>query len=118
MYGLPKNTDLSFFIGRNPISVSFTSYEVIIGFDANTRLSITSHCRLTSPEGTFFVIEHYCAHATELCTLLEATVTGAETNGSDILTLRFDSGWVLEVKDDSEQFESFVITTPSGLIVV
>ena len=119
MYGLDKDTDLSFFTGKQLEQVCFGWVSIFLGFDGDVTLSL---------ECTF---EHVAKHGqvslgdsseptscSSLLTLLGSSVERADNIGEGNIELFFSNGDKVRVYDSNNSTESYNITFPKGRITV
>ena len=118
MYGLPKNTDLSFLLGKELQSVSIARHSLVINFDDDERITITSECTYQPNKGDTVQFENYPASASLICKLLGSSIVGARGAEDGSLALEFSNGDTFRIHDDSIQYESYQIKFGSRLIVV
>jgi hypothetical protein len=118
MYGLPKNIDLRFLIGKELLSISVAPNEVILRFDDYLTINITSECDYQPSVGEILRIENYPASASLICRLLCSTITEVKGDEDGTLSVKFSNGDMLTICDDSKQYESYQIKHGDKLIVV
>ena len=116
--GLPEDLDLSFFVGRSLIQLGMGEHQIQFVLHPDVRLSVESTMRLTSLSGETSSVEDYRQTAGVLLPLISHDVQGASRTPSGALRLEWSNGAVLEVDDDSEQYESYTINHGDRLIVV
>jgi len=118
MYGLPINLDLKFFNEKELLQVCIGLNDMIINFEGSIGVSITSKC-VYECAGEVLEIENYVLSANILCSLLGKKVTEAVNEDGKNLKLRFEGDCSLNIFDDSEHYESYVIIgAPEGEIIV
>ena len=118
MYGLPKNLDLGFLLGKALQQICVGSHEVILKFDDDLEVTVTSECDYKSKTGQFTRVKEYPASASMICRLLGFSIVKAEGTEDGTLTLRFSNEDTLIIYDDSKQYESYQINYHEHLIVV
>jgi hypothetical protein len=118
MYGLPKAIDLGFFLSRSIVQVCVGENDLVLHFDGSLRISVTSGVGCLAPDGEFRDFTDFREAAPSLFALLNKAVVSWEATEDGRLTLKFDGGGRLAIYDDSAQFESYVITNGSQVIVV
>jgi len=114
VYGLPKGLDWTFLVGAALEQVCIGQHTIHFRFDRNISISVYSSLRLDdakSPSGDFGEM------ATVLCELIGQGITAAGPLDARTLAIRFGSRR-LELFDDSDQFESFVIAVGGDVFVV
>lgn len=105
MYGLPKNFPYKSFQRVRLIQVCVGENDLQLHFDNDISLLITSSVRLLKDGGNY---SNFAAAATPVASLLGSEIVSSTSNGDKCLVLAFASD-VLEIIDDSEKFESFVV---------
>lgn len=118
MYGLPKNIDLSFLVGRELLQVCIGSNDLILHFDDRVSILITSNCHWKSISGVGVEIDSYAESANMICRPLGSKILNATSDESGTLSMKFSNGDAFMLFDDSQQFESYVIECPDRRIVV
>ncbi|MGE0422763.1 MAG: DUF6188 family protein [Reyranellaceae bacterium] len=108
MHGLPKDIDVSFFIGQALTQLCFGGNDLLLNFDDNLSVSVTSRVELEAL-GTQSEIEDFKAEGAPLLVLIERTIEAATPHEDGTLELRFDGDMVLRLIDDSPHYESYVI---------
>ena len=118
MYGLPPNIDLSFFVEKTLLQVCFGRHDLILHFDENVSITITSSIGFSSPNGDIQQNEDFYLMANIILQLLEKKIVSVLTNTEGTLILCFENGFDLVVYDDSAYYESYVIRNGEKLIIV
>jgi hypothetical protein len=120
MYGLKKDTDLTFLNGREVILVSIGVYQVIYGLDEDVKISVQSQFTYFDGKSeSVWKTGPGCAQiASRTVALLGTTIERFESRESGTLTLMFSNGHRLTVLDSSKEYESYDITRPGQTIVV
>ena len=118
MYGLPPNLDLSFFVGRELYSVHFAMHSLILHFDGDVSVTVTSSVGYMGSDGNIQQSEDFREAAPAVLALLNQTILYAEGTEAGTLTLKFDGGGMLIIYDDSKHYESYTITNGTQTIVV
>jgi len=110
MYGINKNFDFSFLHNLELISVHFANREVILHFGVDVSINIISSISYTNAEGVCTLYEEDLKPSAEnLLSLLWQKVELAEPISDKILSLTFSNNVIINIYDDSEIYESFVI---------
>lgn len=117
MYGLPKNFDGAIFTGEELQQVCIGRNDLILKFHPPASILITSSVAFISEHGERYAFEGLADAGRFLVGLLGQTVKSAQPAGRRVLRLEFSAG-TLELLDDSERFESFVIKRGQQEIVV
>jgi hypothetical protein len=110
--------DASFLVGKQLLQVAIGVNEVIFRFDegfdilAATNFDVcfdgeSSSWTAGSPESASCVLG-----------LLGQTISKVEVVSESLLRIKFASGSSVDLKDDSDQFESFTISRPGSILVV
>lgn len=118
MYGLPLGIDLSFFVGRELFSVHFAMHSLILHFDDDVTVTVTSLVGCIASDGSIQQYVDFRQAAPAILAMLNQTILAAEGDEAGTLTLRFDGGGMLAVYDDSKQYESYTIKNGGQMIVV
>jgi hypothetical protein len=119
MYKLPKSFDGAFFIGRTLELQSFSFNAVLFAFDMN--VSITVYSSLQHKFGQFdrsSTVQNVPLTESRLMQLVGHTLTSVEGDANGTLTVEFDNGHVVQVFDDSPDFESYIIFDGEAEIIV
>jgi hypothetical protein len=117
MYRIPQSLDLEDIIGSDIQQIFLGRYDVQFCFGSNTRIAVQS--RVTLIEGEMIIAawdEKRNWTTLEFQRLLNEKVEGYYVPNDQTLEVRFSSGLVLQLHDDSDQFESMQIY-PLGDIV-
>src|SRR5262249_6843397 len=115
MYGLPKDLDLSFFVGKTLNTITFAAFNIYFGFEAGRiKISLMSsfqHQQKADVDSFQVGVMQSCpvTHST-LMSLLEKTVTTAVGNEEGTLTLTFDDGQVLRCFENEGPYEQYSFT--------
>jgi Family of unknown function (DUF6188) len=113
MNGLPKDTDLTFLIGRQLVQVAVGAFQIQLHFDANVSVSIESDSEL---DGALAPVGVEAAR--RLLGLIGEVVTDARSIAERHLGITFSNGATLTVLENDEPFESYSITSPDGTWIV
>jgi Family of unknown function (DUF6188) len=120
MYGLKKDTDLSFLNGRELTHVTIGVHQVIFGFDEDVAIAIEGEFSYFNGQDALIWKPDPGSPHIAACTvaLLGATIKGFESHENGTLALTFSNGHRLTIPDSSKEFESYQITRPGVTIVV
>jgi hypothetical protein len=120
MYGLRKDIDLSFLVGRELEQVAIGVYQIIFGFDEDVRISVESQFRyFDGQQESAWKPEPGAAQiASQTVSLLGAVVQTFKADENGTLSLLFSNGQRLTILDSSKEYESYDITRPGMTIVV
>ena len=118
MYGLPRDIDLGFFDGKTLLQVCFGLHDLILNFDGDVSVTVTSSLGCIDSTGELKPHDDFHQVSVELLHLINQSVQFAEGDEAGTLMLKFDGGGILAVYDDSEEFESYTIRNGRKTIVV
>jgi hypothetical protein len=118
MYGLRNTEDLSFLIDACVSQIVVSLSALRIDFDQPVRLTIFSAFAVSIADSPLTRFDGSARDSLALFPLISDVVTAASATTSGGLQVNFKSGAVLEVFDDSKQYESFTISNGDQLIVV
>lgn len=118
MYGLKSTEDLSFLLNACVSQIVVGKSALKIDFDQQTCLAIFSAFATRGANQTKVRFNGSAEDATALFPLIGDIVTDAKATTGGGLQLDFQSGALLEVFDDSKQYESFTISNGDHLIVI
>lgn len=119
MYGLPLDTDLSFFRGRQLRQLCIGCNEAILKFGDHVSLTIQTDIGHKSTARELIALYKMILPAVPmLVSLINSTVTNACAIPPGTLALEFSNGDILEIYDSSSEFESYQIWHDNHLIVV
>jgi hypothetical protein len=113
MYGLPKDFDGSFLIGRTLETVCFGQYQVYLNFGDRIIITIESAFSYRADEVVTLPLKE-----SKLMELLETSVSAVQAGEDGTLSLLLDNGQTLNVYDTSKQYESYTIANGETVIVV
>lgn len=108
MHGLPKNIDVSFFVGQALTQLCFGGNELLLNFGDDLSVSVEARVELRSHDSQW-EIENFKVEGAPLLVLIERTIEAATPHEDGTLDLRFDGDIVLRLIDDSPHYESYVI---------
>lgn len=117
MYGLPKDADLSFLQDQPLVQVCIGEHDAILNF-ADASISIQSTIVYQACASDPIRCSSYIEAARLLAMLLGQTVVKVAIERPGTLLLTFSAGTVLSICDDSAEYESYVISHASAIIVV
>jgi hypothetical protein len=120
MYGLKKEIDLSFLVGRELIQVAIGLYQVQFHFDEDIAVSVEAEFRYFDGQNEWIWRQEPSSHqiAARTLTMVGASITGLERNENGTLALMFSNGHRLTVLDSFKEYESYDITRPDRTIIV
>lgn len=118
MHGLPRQIDLDFFLGRSIIQVCVGENDLVLNFDNNLIVSISSRVGFTGSDSDWHEYIDFRLAAPGLFAFLNKAVGSWEGSEDGTLKLRFEGDSLLAIYDDSSQFSSYIIKFGSQVIVV
>lgn len=118
MYRLPPDLDLSFFSNKTLLQVGIGANELILNFDDDLSITVTSRIGLTGLLGSHDTYEDFPKAAPAMVALLNDVVVTAEGDSIGTLTLTFRSGIKLEFYDPNDRYESYVVKNGHEAIIV
>jgi hypothetical protein len=110
VYGVPSDLELSFLHGSVLIQLCLGQFQVQLHFQPVGSISVEGEWELLDPNGVR--IDNaldWPRPPFQLHRLLGCRVIASEVQAPRWFSLRFESGEVLRIFDDSEQYESFSI---------
>jgi hypothetical protein len=108
VYGLSKETDLSFLLRERLERVDVSEHQAQLHFAGAISISIEGECELDREAIVF----------EQLKSLTGKSVSGATVQNKGTLNIVFDGGRRLSILDSNENYESYQITGPGVNIVV
>lgn len=119
MYGLPRNFDGQFFIGRVLEQICFTQNQVALHFDGLVALTIESAFSYReTPSSAEELVEELPPRQSTLMRLLGESVSGVDGSQDGTLSLRFTNRHELRCFDTASNYESYRIRYGENEIVV
>lgn len=118
MYGLPEDFDVSIFVGRELVQVSFTTNTVHLAFGGDVAITTETSFVLRLSGWTEEARQELPVESSNLMALIGHRVRLANAATDGTLTLHFEGGGILTFVDDSKEYESYHIHTPDREIVV
>jgi len=110
MYGVRADLDLSTLNGVELEQVGIGSYAVVLSFSLNRTIGIEGRYEILSPIGESVESGRPDElRSQHLVDLLGASIVTATPSPPQTVELRFSTGHVLRLIDDSEKYESFSI---------
>ncbi len=101
MYGLPRELDLTFFMGREILQICFGTNDLVLNFDDAVTISISSAISVSCGEQGVKT-EMYIEVAQQLSRVLQVPVTAVNVvNDGKALSISFANGFELLIWDDS-----------------
>lgn len=119
MYGLEVSADLSFLMGMELLQLCIGLYRISLNFTDQVVITIESTSRLVTPNTTATDIPCDSPElAGKLVCLLGASITEVINKGEGELRLIFSNGYSLQLFDEYENLESYMISSPDNTIIV
>ena len=118
MYGLPKGLSLKFLCGKTLVQVCVGAHDMILNFDDDVSVTVTSHISCAGPDGAARQYHDFARAMPDLKVFLNQTIAKAEGNEDGTLLLAFDAVGTLAIYDDSAEYESYTIRHGKRVIVV
>lgn len=118
MYGLKSDPKIDALKGQSLVQVCFGENDLFLNFSGEISIGVYSSIGFGSDSKSLVKYEAFSAVSKDLLELLAAEVADVSWKADGTITLVFQGGKMVEVYDDSEQFESYTIKSPSGLVVV
>jgi hypothetical protein len=113
MYGLPKDFDGSFLVGRTLELVCFSQNQMSLHFSDDITITIESAFSYKIDQ-----IVDVPVQQSNLMELLGSSVSVAQGDENGTLSLLFDNGATLKVFDTTKQYESYTISYGGKVIIV
>ncbi len=118
MYGLPNNTDLSFFRGKLLLQVCIGYNEVILRFSDDLSVTLQTDIGHKKAGVCMALYKTMIPSASVLVNLLHTSIVNASAEPPGTLVLEFSNNEMLEIYDTSQQYESYQIVYGDKMIVV
>jgi hypothetical protein len=118
MYGLPSDPAIDVLKGQSLIQVCFGENDLFLNFSRNVSFEVFSSIGLGVDPGAISRSTDFLEVSQELLRLLSVLVSDVSWANDGTISITFETGYVVELYDDSEQFESYTIKRPGGVVVV
>ena len=118
MYGLPKNINFDFFLEKTLLQICIGAHDLIFNFDGNVSITIASSIGFSCSNSKLQKTNDFCQIASTIAVLINHTIASVEGDEAGTLTLKFDSGEIITIYDDSKEYESYTIKNQEQIIVV
>ncbi|MEO5889699.1 MAG: hypothetical protein ABIQ31_05565 [Ferruginibacter sp.] len=118
MYGLPNNIDLNFLIQRQLLQICFGENEMIMNFDDNLSITLTSKCAFSFDGDNLQIIENYSTSASLICNLIGHFINEIKASENGTLAMNFSGNNIFILYDDDKFYESYWIKSKTSIIVV
>ncbi|MGB9377097.1 MAG: hypothetical protein WCB04_06240 [Mycobacteriales bacterium] len=110
MYGLPANFQPTIFEGRQLTSVTFAENVIHLNFDEELSVSVLDAVAYRNASDNDEMVDAPPLASTSLVSLVGQYVTAGRVESSRQLLLELEGGGWLRLTDNSEMYESFIIT--------
>jgi hypothetical protein len=111
MYGVTEQLDLSKFAGATLETITIGRHQISFDFDSQASLVSEGRWYLVGPDGSVvdqsMDLAHRDFYRVHVC--VGKRVVAAVPEPPKAIALTFETGYVLRLVDDSEQYESFHI---------
>jgi hypothetical protein len=118
VYGLPKDIDLTFLIGREVTQVAIGVYQVQFHFDEDVCISVESSFTYSDSQQEWTWREGLVLIAAHTAALLSAKIESFNAQQDGTISMVFSNGHRLTIFDSSKNYESYSITRPRVNIIV
>jgi hypothetical protein len=118
MYRLPASLDPSGLVGEELQQVCIGVSDLILKFEQPLSILVTSSVAITSALGEQRNFENLVDAGRSILDFLGATVTSAVAMEGRTLRLHFGARGTLDIFDDSDHYESYVIQRGDKITVV
>ncbi len=118
MYGLPKDTELSFLLNGEVTQICVGSHDLQIRFVEDFSISLQGEFDYAHEDQSQERTQNYVESSACLMALLGRKIAEWEIQGKGTLALRFDNSALLRIHDSSERYESYQIYFGKDFIVV
>jgi hypothetical protein len=122
MYGLPKDLDLSFFVGKRLDQVSFAQYVIFFFFDDKISITLESSFQHQTRQEVenlrLGVMQSVPVTHSTLMQLVGHSVVSVSADDEGTLNLTFDDGQVLGCIEHRSPYESYNFTDGEHLYIV
>jgi hypothetical protein len=118
MYRLPSDPAIDALKGQSLLQVCFGENDLFLNFSGNMSFGIFSSVGLGVNADAVVRSSDFVEVSQELLRLLSVLVSDVSWAKDGTISITFETGYVVELYDDSEQFESYTIKKPDGTVVV
>jgi hypothetical protein len=118
MYGLKSDPGIDVLKGQTLEQICIGENTLFLNFSGDISIGTYSCIGLGSEDQPSIRYEDFVAISQELLRLLSKDVKSVGWTPEGTITIKFLSGKIVELYDDSSQFESYTIAKPNGLVVV
>lgn len=118
MYGLPDDFDPGVFVGRRLESITFAENVTVLTFSEAVTVSISGAVLYQEAADTPQRRERPLTTHTSLVSAVGRAVEATELKSPQELILRLEKGFLITLVDDSDEYESYLISLGDREIVV
>jgi hypothetical protein len=118
VYGLPKDVNLRFLVGKELIQVAVGLYDIILNFDGQLSISVQTTLYHGKEGEPLVAYEVGPSSAGILMPLLGNSIKRFIANQDGTLSMIFSNGECVEIRDDNTHYECYQIEHEGNLIVV
>lgn len=118
MYGVPPDFDPGTLVGEELLQICVGQSDLILNFEPPASILVTSSIAYAPPGGASAEIGSLAEAGRILVALLGEKIVSASVILERTLRLEFGTGARVEIRDDSDRFESFTIRRGGDLIIV
>jgi hypothetical protein len=119
MYGLPRDFDGAFFVGRELEAVTFTANSLILAFDDSVTLTVESSYQCEWNDGTSAAeFQRVPISSSRIMVLVGRKIISVAVEDGATLSLTFDNLAVLRCFDDRPAYECYRIAHGGNEIYV
>jgi hypothetical protein len=113
MFGLPRDFDGTFLVGRTLDLVCFAQFQMYLHFGKDVIITVESAYSFQNDNLVVVPVKQ-----SDLMGLIGATVSQVTGSSDGTLTLRFGDGRLLRIYDTSQEYESYSISYGDKVIVI
>ena len=115
MYGIPRDIDWGFILGKELEQIIIGKYDVQLCFFGNVVISFYGKFLHSKPNNTIITNtdeNDLAYHSISLISLLGSSVIEAKSDCSTELYIKYSNSEFIIIYDDSEYYESISVTYP------
>lgn len=118
MYGLPKDTDLSFLIGLEVTQVAIGLHHIALSFHEGSSIDLECEFELSGKLISPDPPAKFAKEGGALIKLLGHRVKSAAVEGNGTVRMDFSNEIELRIFDSNSNYESYKVTWSTGQIIV
>lgn len=118
MYGLPGDFNPDVFVGRRLESITFAENVIVLAFSGAVTVSISGTVLYQAAADTPQRRERPLTTHTSFVSAVGRAVETTELKSPQELILRLEKGFLITLVDDSDEYESYLISLGDREIVV